>query len=373
MPSIKGTVYAYQTINLLGTSTVKEGSYLDSPISVNVLGSATVESGATIGARQINFRGTAKNYGTLTRPWYYYEWSQPVATFYDRSENHGLVVGAAKFLDESADVGTVQGFVEYVPPLNARWQLSTFASGEPWQYRQVYARPADNPGRRMLNTVWSVYPNGMPRNQACPELVPRGEGETLGCEKDPETYTAEGYAGFSFIIIGTGDAQEVGPEMYYKPAGFADWGNIRNWTQDPTSSIFRQSPTFPGPETNVFIQGAVTTNSTSTPTVANLNVSNIGMSREFAITVNIAEGGIAKFSGSAFLTGTINGNAEFSNGAYIAPGGQVTGNAIFRDQARNRGYVGGTATFEPYTLACNDPSTGSASAYDPYPPPDCPD
>jgi hypothetical protein len=143
--------------------------------------------------------------------------------------------------------------------------------------------------------------------------------------------------------------------FYFNGAVDGEWTELGNWWTD--AGLTTQATALPTSADDVIATAAITSNSSSAPTVANLTVDGVGAnfgitgtvtgnatfnvgSITFAGTIN----GDCLFTGDAVNNGTVNGDCVFNDVAWI-DGGTVNGNCVFNYSSWNSGTVTGNATF----------------------------
>jgi hypothetical protein len=294
----------------------------------------------------VTFLGDAVNNGTINGS----------ATFKGTSKNTGEITGSGNFLDNSINAGEVGGNIVYDPPILARWILLAFASGDPWTARKLGTY------RQYGGEIIQDHPT-----QPCP--YPNN-----GCYTYPNTYRS--LVNFNYVLdyehfpeylnyVGNPEDEGVVFGFYYKPTINNNWATLGNWYSD--SAFETPAAALPPTGANVYLDGSCTANSGDTPVVANLAFSPfyVNSNRTFGIAITVT--GLATFTGGAYVTGTIYGNADFRASSELAVGGVVNGRANFYSTATNNGTVSGTAAF--FDSACND--AGTATTFNPNPPPTC--
>lgn len=129
--------------------------------------------------------------------------------------------------------------------------------------------------------------------------------------------------------------------LYYNnDTNDGDWANLANWFSNAEQTT--PASVLPSSAMNVVLSATVYGNSGDAAECLNLTTS-------AGIAIEISVYGLATFTGSAELVGTINGSALFTESSVM--NGNVTGAATFID------------------FACW--SSGGSDTFDPSPPPSC--
>lgn len=270
---------AYNNAIVTGVATFNLTSHNDAAngVSTAIFNGGSINNGA---ATTATFNNTSSNAASLFM-------GIGTATFNNTSENNGYVSGNATFSDSSSNRGPVAG--------NAAFNTSSYNAC-------------------VLGGVGGTATyNGLTGPVSLKYYI-LGQCTTLNSE-------GNGYWNSQYYYLGN----VFDPTLHiFTGAVDGDWNNLGNWKPDANLPLLAER--LPLSTENVELRASVTTNGGSQPTVTNLHFNGVDLTIAISLTVI----GTATFDPSHSNTGTITGNATWSDCSFANfSTGTVSGTKTF--------------------------------------------